>query len=42
MGKLSSTIPSDPSTMDTSTFDPDMMKQGEAMMGEKPTIDEID
>ena len=45
MGKLNSTIPStqsDPSTMDTSTFDPDMMKQGEAMMGEKPTIDEID
>jgi len=45
MGKLNSTIPltqSDPSTMDTSTFDPDMMKQGETMMGEKPTIDEID
>ena len=45
MGKLNSTIPltqSDPSTMDASTFDPDMMKQGETMMGEKPTIDEID
>ena len=45
MGKLNSTIPStqsDPSTMDASTFDPDMMKQGDAMMGGEPTIDEID
>ena len=45
MGKLNSTIPStqsDPSTMDASTFDPDMMKQGDSMMGGKPTIDEID